>query len=142
MTNTRYLKQDDVIGNESRAVMALLGCAGGIREFSKRSSINHFTVAEIFGTLPLKSKKRHYVLVQFHAALHTAYEFERENICQTARAFILDWVVRWRKRAEKELLWTTSALRVGATEYANQRDKKRAGVKKAFRLAMKSLEWK
>ncbi len=90
--------------HETKAVLFLLGFETE-ESFFRYSGINHQTAREMLGIVPLKTRKRHYVLLKFMVNIHAAYNEGKARMDKHARRFVLMWVLRWIKRASKDLLW-------------------------------------
>ena len=129
--------------SEARGILILLGY-DGVWDYAKRAGINHGTAGELLGTVRLKNRKKHNLVVKAHEALHSAYMDGRAEMSKAKRAYIRDWVKRWRKWVIAEALWLTSAGKVvddKSLSEERRRLRKQQEVRAGVELAMAALKW-
>ncbi len=129
---------------ESLALLSLLGY-GSANAFAVRSGVDKLTIYEVFGVSPLVRRKRHYILLKIHVALHDSYMEARPCLSKAARKFAIDWAKRWKKKAVEHLLWlenTNDHSDASMKKYVTQRNKRRAQMKQQFEIDIHSLVWR
>lgn len=139
-TTEKYVAMD----SEARCILILMGF-DGVRDFSKRSGINHDTAGQILGTVKLKQRKNYPLIVRTNETLHTAYMEQRATMPRTKRAYVVDWVKRWQKRVVEEVLRLDSPGKCkgpgGTARCAQQTGKRQAAIKAGVVLALDVLKW-
>lgn len=131
------------MASEARGILILLGF-DGVWDFAKRAGINHDTAGQLLGTVKVKHKKKHNLVVQAHEALHSAYMQHRAVMSSPKLAYIKDWVKRWKQWVLDEVLWLESPGRVVKKKYVyqdRQVAKRRAAIKAGVEQALNALEW-
>lgn len=131
------------MASEARGVLILLGF-DGVRDFSKRSGLNHETAGQILGTVKLKHQKNHHLIVRVNEALHTAYMEQRKAMAKPKRAYIVDWAKRWQRWAVDEILRLQSPGKVKNaqdTQEGRRNKKRQEAVKAGVLQALSALKW-
>ncbi len=129
--------------SEARCILVLLGF-DGVLDFSKKTGINHQTAGEIVGTVVQKYNKHYPVIIQAHEALNSAYLDRRAMLSKAARAYIKDWVKRWKKFVLDTLVHNESIgkTRIDSKEVnRKQAADRRKKVKAALKFTLDSLKW-
>ncbi len=124
--------------SESRSILVLLGF-NGIRDFAKKSGLNHETVGVVLGTCVGRYQKHYPVIIQAHEALHSAYLDRREMLNKATRSYIKDWVKRWKKFAVETIHQSESPGK--QTKNTLDAQRKRAKVKAALKQTLDALKW-
>ena len=140
---TEVSKGHETYWSEARAVLTTLGFRG-LTDFAAQAGISPMTAEKILG---LRSSKhcggifpRKAILV--HEVLHSAY-LSRHELRGPQRAFIKDWVSRWKKyimrriHVEKPGKWV-----LVDRKSINAREERHRVVERQTLASLKRLEWR
>ena len=124
--------------SEPRCILVLLGF-NGVRDFAKKIGMNHQTASGIIGASLFKNRAQHTVIIKAMEALNSAYLNRRGILNRAAKAYIKDWIKRWKKFAIDTLLFSISHGKT--TVGSKQAEKTRERVKVALKQALDAFKW-
>jgi len=124
--------------SEPRCILVLLGF-NGVRDFAKKVGMNHQTASGIIGASLFKNRAQYTLIIKAMEAMNSAYLNRRVILNRAARAYIKDWVKRWKKFALDTLLFNVSHGKV--KNESRQTERARERTKAELKKVLDAFKW-